>query len=260
MLPKNFPNNGDAISFELSAIYLASPVYPHGKFSITAITSTSGKFYKILVEADSDLGHIEVFGCDCQYLYIGGIGNYALVSIDKVLVPSNMKWTDMTAITMDIVDTVPTGYVTATVRTRLDTGNVESYVKPYADAVGDALASHTHTATEIGACRVETGTYIGNGVTNSRFEFNGEFTSSITFPSQPKMVIISSLGPGGTTYYNRSCFSLWYIGTPDRIYNLNDYSSVDTERLYHECALSGNTLSFLGLNTHGYTYAYTAIL
>lgn len=98
------------------------------------------QFYAIRCGRLSD--NVQVYGSDKKYIYIKGDFLYSTISLDKVLVGNNVVSSDLSGITMDVVDALPSTYQTATMINQTGALNGHTVNK---DVPSDAVFTDNNT-------------------------------------------------------------------------------------------------------------------
>lgn len=137
----------------------------------------------------------------------------------------------------------------------INSANFASYVTPA--SIGAALAGHTHTAADVGASRIETGSYTGTGTRGSSYK------NKITFTGVPKAVFIAGYHPDILDNDASAITGMWINGI--MVAGSNSHKITST--------LNGNTLYWYTtweddltasgrsqLNESGVVYNYIALI
>ena len=100
-----------------------------GKLMIGAVHGSLSEWGEAVVYQTGNLGAIEVFLSDRRYIYIKGLGGYAAVSVDRVLVGDAGTNYDMSAMSIAVVDSMPVVHQTATMKTMINEDNLSAHVE-----------------------------------------------------------------------------------------------------------------------------------
>ena len=118
-----------------------------GKLLIGAVHGSVSEWSESVAYRMGNVGEVEVFLSDRRYIYIKGLREYATVSVDNVLASDAAAKYDMSAMSIDVVDSLPATYQTATMKDLLDSDTFTKYAAPI---------GHTHAPSDIGAAPAPT--------------------------------------------------------------------------------------------------------
>ncbi len=128
-----------------------------GKLIIYANQSTNQNWNISAVTYGTLTTAIKVYGSDKQHIYIGGIAAWGGLSLDRMLIGDAAASSDLTAMTITGVASLPETYQTATMYYGIHSGNIGSQAVHYATSAGSATTATK--ATQDGNGNVIESTY-----------------------------------------------------------------------------------------------------
>lgn len=138
---------------------------------------------------------IKVYGSGKDYIYIEGIQNYGGLSVDRLLLGDSITGADLTnQVEVDGVSSLPSGYVTATMRFGADLGDLGAYLSLSGGTMTGAINMQNSINTQI------------NGDAIILRPDNGDYYSGINYRTQ---------GNEAVCFENKSSVTSWIFRNYD---------------------------------------------